>query len=402
MDSPKPQSTHRDDQPRNKPSELPDPPIPTSPKPGQGKRSAGWLLVFAACGLIIGLLASRSPLSYFIPPDKASVDFQTMRTFAVITIPAGSGATGNVEEIAQLAKAAVMKVDELMSPVGEKSDVHRLNNTPADQWVDVHPLTWKVVMEALRWHRLSNGAFDPTIGPIKALFKFNKDEAVSWPDAKTLAEARSRVGAEKLHYDREGMRLLWAVDHMRLDLGAIAKGFAADEAARVLLSYGVKNALVNIGGELRTLGKKPGSPPIPWRAGIQHPRRDDMEEKLELENAAVATSGDYENYFTYQGKRYEHIIDPKSGLPISSGPASVTVIHPNSCLAADALATTLCVLGPENGKVFLERQAVGLFSAGIRVIMLLPDPNLEAGGKRIEFVINKDTKGKLIVKESRY
>ncbi len=372
-----------------------NPPESNPPRKGLG---GSWLFLLAACGIIIGLAASRTPLSHFMKPEKATVDFQTMRTFAVITIPAGSGTSENPEEVAELAKAAVLQIDQLMSPVGENSDIRRLNNTPAHQWVDVHPLTWQVVMEALRWNRLTDGAFDPTIGPIKALFKFDQREAGSWPDEKTLAEARKKTGAENIHYDREGMRLYLDADGMRIDLGAIAKGFAADQAARVLQAHGVQNALVNIGGELRILGKKPGHPPTPWHTGIRHPRLDEMAEKLELEDAAVATSGDYESYFTYQGKRYEHIINPHTGLPLSSGPSSVTVIHPNSCLAADALATTLCVLGPEKGKAFLEKQAMGLFTNGVRVIMLLSDDATRETGKRYEFTIN--TKGQLTAQET--
>ncbi len=376
------------------------PPAPKTPPANQpGKRLGGsWFFLLAALGLIIGLAASRSPLAQFIKPDKATLDFQTMRTFAVITIPAGSGTSQNPVEVAELAKAAVLQVDELMSPVGENSDIRRFNNSPVNQWVDVHPLTWQVIMESLRWNRLTDGAFDPTVGPIKALFKFDQREVESWPDEKELAEARQKVGAEKIHYDREGMRLYRDIPGMRLDLGAIAKGFAADQAARVLQANGVQNALVNIGGELRILGKKPGHPPTPWRTGIRHPRMDDMEEKLELEDAAVATSGDYENFFIYQGRRYEHIINPQTGLPLSSGPSSVTVIHPNSCLAADALATTLCILGAEKGKAFLEKQAMGLFAQGVRVIMLLSDDPTRESGRRLEFTI--DTKGQLTTVET--
>ncbi|MCC8166830.1 MAG: FAD:protein FMN transferase, partial [Planctomycetes bacterium] len=152
-----------------------------------------------------------------------------------------------------------------------------------------------------------------------------------------------------------------------------------------LQARGVKNALINIGGELRVLGEKPGSPATPWRAGIKHPRREDILERLDLKDAAVATSGDYERYFMYNGVRYEHIIDPRTGLPLTDGPASVTIVHPSSCLAADALATTMCVLGPENGEAFLRDQALGLFAKGVRVVMLLTRD--DGAVDRIDFTV---------------
>ncbi|MDR3077619.1 MAG: FAD:protein FMN transferase [Planctomycetota bacterium] len=321
--------------------------------------------------------------------DGAGVarEFEIMRTQARIAIPADSGSGLAPSELADLAEKAIREVDALMSPRGEHSDIRRLNSAPAGTWVEVNPLTWEVVMEALRWHRLSGGAFDPTIGPVKRLFNFNQAETEDWPEESELAEARSRVGAEKLLFDREGMRLAWKVDGMSLDLGAIAKGFAVDRAAAALIARGVRNAIVDVGGELRLMGKKPGSPPSPWRTGVKHPRRKDILETLELSDAAVATSGDYENFLIFRGKRYEHIIDPRSGLPLAERTACVTVIHPDSCRDADALATTLCVLGPEEAGDFLESQALGLFSRGVRVIAISLDR--DGGLLKSEFTIDQ-------------
>lgn len=351
-----------------------------------GTRSGGGrILILSVIAMLAGYFIAGRAVDFFRDSGEVSVQFETMNTYGSITLPKGSGAGSRGAEAAELAKQAVLNVNALMSPFGETSDIRRLNEAGAGQWIAVSPETWTVVMEALRWHRLSEGAFDPTIGPIKRLFTFDRSEADEFPDEATLAAARERVGAEKLRFDREGMRLSWAVDGMRLDLGAIAKGYAADLAADALLQNGVKSALIEIGGELRLLGVRPGSPPGPWKVGIRSPSGDDVHEKLELANAAVATSGDYERFFVYQGKRYEHIIDPRIGLPIADGVASVTVIHPNSCLAADALATTMCVLGPDAGRDFLERQALGLFSSGVRVIMLTGEG--ETPPRRIEFEV---------------
>ncbi|MDR1519745.1 MAG: FAD:protein FMN transferase [Planctomycetota bacterium] len=346
---------------------------------------------------VLALLALA--LGWFWRGDDAGAvrEFEVMRTYARIAIPAGSGSHLPASDLADLAEKAVREVDALMSPFGGDSDVRRLNEAPAGAWVEVNPLTWRVVMEALRWHRLSEGAFDPTIGPVKGLFQFNRTEVDSWPDAQTLAEARERVGAEKLLFDREGMRLSWERDGMILDLGAIAKGFAVDRAAEVIAAQGVKNAIIDVGGELRLLGQKPGEPPAPWRVGIRHPRDEGRTlETLELSGQAVATSGDYENFFVHQGRRYEHIIDPRSGLPLTGGAASVTVIHPQSCLAADAMATTLCVLGSDQIDEFMRRQARGLFSRGVRAIVLLVGP--DGGLRRREF--NLDQAGALRIEDN--
>ncbi len=326
-------------------------------------------LILCVVAMAAGYVFANWGRGLFAGGGEASVEFETMNTFGRILIPRGSGFSGNAQELADQAVAEVRRINDLMSPFGPDSDVRRLNEAKAGEWVAVDPLTWTVVMEALRWHRLSGGAFDPTIGPVKRLFAFDQGEADSWPDEKTLSEARKAVGADKLLFEREGMRLAWAAEGIRLDLGAIAKGFAVDCAAGVLARNGVRNALVDIGGELRVLGMKPGDPPTPWRTGVKDPRGDDMVETLELSDAGVATSGDYERYFLYNGRRYEHIIDPREGLPLSGGPASVTVVSPGSCLAADALATTLCVLGDREGEAFLRRQALGLFTEGVRAIM---------------------------------
>lgn len=344
----------------------------------------------AVAAMLAGYLAASNIGSLWKDRHAVERRFETMNTQARIVIPEGSGVAGSSADAADRAEEAIRRVDGLMSPFGETSDVKRLNDSPAGVWVEVHPLTWTVVMEALRWHRLSGGAFDPTIGPIKRLFRFNRGEAESWPDADVLAEAKSRVGADKLLFEREGMRLAWAVDGMRLDLGAIAKGFSADYAAEELAAAGVKSAMVYVGGELRLMGGKPGDPPRPWVAGVQHPRDDHEIMRLELYDGGVATSGDYENFFTYRGRRYDHTIDPRTGLPMAEGVASVTVAHPTSCMAADALATTLRVLGPDEGREFLESQALGLFSGGVRAVMFVVKGE---GLEKIEFVV--DDKGDL-------
>lgn len=359
-----------------------------APSPAARRSNLNRILVLSMLAMLFGYFAAGRAGWLWRNNAAALREFETMRTYARIIVPEGSGSSLTPTELADLAEQAVQEVNNLMSPFGETSDIRRLNQAGAGVWVEVSPATWTVVMEALRWHRLTGGAFDPTIGPLKRLFVFDRKETDAWPTPERLAEARARVGAEKLRFDREGMRLSWDVDGMTLDLGAIAKGYAADRAASVLVANGAQNALVDVGGELRVLGEKPEQPPTPWRVGVRDPRfENDVKETLDLSNAAVATSGDYENYFFYRGKRYEHIIDPRLGLPLAEGVAGATVIHPDSCTAADALATTMCVLGPDEGRTFLQSQALGLFSRGVKVILYLAKQ--EGGIRRLEFIVDK-------------
>ncbi|MCD8138555.1 MAG: FAD:protein FMN transferase [Planctomycetaceae bacterium] len=353
---------------------------------GMRSRSLGRTFLIAAFAMMLGYYLSSAGRGWFSSGPVVR-NFETMNTYGRITLPEGSGVTIDPELAVAEAEAAVARVNTLMSPFGDASDIKRLNETPAGTWIAVDPLTWRVVMESLRWHRLSGGAFDPTVGPVKALFTFDGRETDDFPSDDALADARSRVGADKLRFEREGMRLSWAADGMRLDLGAIAKGFAADLAMESLIRNGARHALVDIGGELRAVGGKPGDAREPWRAGIRHPRDDDVIERFELVDGAVATSGDYERFFVHDGVRYEHIIDPRTGLPMTEGPASVTVIHPTSCLAADALATTMCVLGERGGEAFLRDQALGLLSSGVRVVMLLAE---EGGVRRVEMLVDAE------------
>lgn len=360
------------------------------------RRGWAFTLIPTLMAMAFGYFAAGRLGLFFPGRGEATRRFAVMNTEASIIIPADSGSDKPAGELADLAEQAMRRVDFLMSPAGGGSDVKRLNDAPAGVWIEVAPETWTVVMEALRWHRISDGAFDPTIGPVKRLFSFERQEAGRWPDPAELAEAKRRVGAEKLRFEREGMRLSWAENGMRLDLGAVAKGYGVDRAIAVLAANGVENALVEIGGEIRTLGRKTGSPERPWRAGIQNPRGEGVIPLADIGGKALATSGDSSQYFTLRGKRYAHIIDPRRGEPLEEGVLGVSVIHPDSCMAADALATTMTVLGREEGRRFLEEHALGLFSRGVSIVMF----TLDGAGETTQTSFTLDGSGKVGETES--
>jgi thiamine biosynthesis lipoprotein len=195
---------------------------------------------------------------------------------------------------------------------------------------------------------LSRGAFDVTVGPLMALWRF--DEGGRVPSDEELRSAVAAVGFGKLEFDggRRSVRL--TREGMKVDLGGIGKGYAVDRAAEVLRAAGITDAIIDAGGDLRLLGRRPGKDF--WRIGIRHPRDPArLLVDLDLAETAIVTSGDYERFFMQDDVRYHHILDPATGRPVESC-QSVTVIAPTA-LEADAYATAAFVMGPAKGIAFL-------------------------------------------------
>lgn len=244
------------------------------------------------------------------------------------------------------ARAAVQRVDSLMSnyrPESELSEVNRRAGT--DSITVISPETSEVLEAALHFARASGGALDVTVGPVVAVWGFYRPEGAI-PPAAALDSARSLVGYEQVEYDPATRALRFPRRGMRLDFGAVAKGYAADLAVTAIRSLGVRRGVVDLGGNLRFLGESPGEGG--WRVGLRDPRSPEDEiAAIRLDGGAVATSGDYERFFVHAGMRYSHIIDPRTGWP-ARGVAGVSVIAPTGLLS-DALSTALFVLGPERG-----------------------------------------------------
>jgi len=205
----------------------------------------------------------------------------------------------------------------------------------------------------------SAGAWDPTIGPLVKLWGFGPranptvlPHAV--PDAAMLAKAHALVGYQHMAL-RPKERQVMQPGGMRLDLCGIAKGYAVDLCAEALAALGLNDFLLEIGGELRASGQRPDG--LPWRVAIAAPDPSLPQTTLALRNLAIATSGDLWHAFEVNGKRYSHTLDPRSGQPVSHDLASVTVLHAE-CMQADALATVLTVLGPQEGLAFAARQNI--------------------------------------------
>ena len=219
------------------------------------------------------------------------------------------------------------------------------------------PEMLEIVAEAQRVARLSDGAFDITVGPLVDLWGFGPSGVTEAPSEERLAELVAIIGYEQIAVDPVNGTLRKAIPECRIDLSAIAKGFAVDEVAAALEGEGFSTYMVEIGGEVRTRGRKASGDE--WRIGIERPDAGGraIHTAIALTDLALATSGDYRNFIVRDGVRISHTIDPRTGRPIAHDLASVSVIH-SSCMTADALATALEVLGPEEGFALAQRQQI--------------------------------------------
>lgn len=243
-----------------------------------------------------------------------------------------------------LAFSEIKRIEKLLNKFDPHSEVSILN---AYGLVKASPDTLRVIKISKEFNKLSDGGFDITVAPLVDLWK----EAIKTkilPKETQIIQARQMLGSQNILIDEKKSAIKFLKKGMQIDLGAIAKGYAVDSAINKLKEQGVESALVNAGGNIYCLGKKYNRP---WRIGLQHPRQmNKMTGYLDLSDQAVATSGDYQQYFIYQGKRYSHIIDPKTGYPVDNGVVCVTVIA-GDATTADALSTSIFVLGKERSEV---------------------------------------------------
>jgi len=251
-------------------------------------------------------------------------------------------------------------VDAQMSTWRVDSQLSSFNALRGSGWFAVDRDLLRVLRAALGVHALSGGALDPTVGPLVALWGFGPGPARTVPPADgELALALARVGVGALALRDEPPALRKARADLALDLSAVAKGFAVDALALRLEEGGIERFLVEVGGELRARGEGPGGGP--WRVGIERPApgRSRVAWELGLADAALATSGDYRHYLEAHGRRLAHVIDPRTGRPATHGLVSVSVLA-GEALQADAWATALLVLGPEEGAALAEREGLAV------------------------------------------
>ena len=257
--------------------------------------------------------------------------------------------------LSSLVSSALAEVDKSMSTYRDDSELMAINGADGVSPIPVSPMLGRVLGEALDVGVASSGAFDVTVGPLVNAFGFGPDKRRVVPEPDVLEALAPRIGQDKLELTESG--LTKAHPEVFIDLSAIAKGYAVDLVVERLEAEGEKNLLMEVGGEIVARGVNPSGEP--WRLGIERPSETlrTVHEVVVLKDAAMATSGDYRQYYEVDGKRVSHLIDPRSKDPVTHTLASVTVLAAK-CATADAWAAALSILGPDEGHARAETMQI--------------------------------------------
>lgn len=313
------------------------------------KKITLWLVLLMGASLLAGC-----------GPEQVTLKGKTMGTYYSIKYVSDSSSP-SPERLQEEIDRALEQVNDQMSTYRPNSELSRFNQSrEVNKPFPVSAATAKVVQEAIRINRLTDGALDVTVGPLVNLWGFGPEgRPDKVPSAEELDKRRSWVGIEKLAV--EGHALIKRVPELYVDLSSIAKGYGVDVVAEYLQSQNIKNFMVDIGGEVRTRGNNGENKP--WRIAIEKPGagvEQSAQEIIEPGRMSLATSGDYRNYFEENGVRYSHTIDPATGRPINHRLVSITVLN-TSCMTADGLSTGLDVLGPEKGMALANLLGIPVF-----------------------------------------
>ena len=247
--------------------------------------------------------------------------------------------------------AEIHRLEEILSTWIPESELSRVNAAAGNAPVKVSPETIEVLEHSLAMARLTDGGFNVAIGPAVEAWNVSREGRI--PSQESLDAARSLMDLSEVHVNKEAGTVYLARSGMRVDVGGIGKGYAADSAARVMQEAGAAAGVVAISGDIKTFGRLPDGQRFVF--GIQHPRQENgiTLGRLELEDEAVSTAGDYQRYFLKNGIRYHHILDPRTLRPARLA-QSVTIVARSGVLA-DGLDTGIFVMGPEQGMALIER-----------------------------------------------
>ncbi len=296
----------------------------------------------------------------FGPPAEEGWTFEGSTMGTTFTVRAADCPGLTCRSLGPQIKTRLSIMTHRLSHYEPDSELSKFNRYTGQNWFPVSQDLFNVVEYALVISDMSNGAFDITAAPAINAWGFGPETTSEIPDENSVARAIRLTGFEKVSTRAAPPALRKNDSEVTLDLSALAKGYAVDQLALLLESNGITDYLVEIGGEVRTAGVHPNG--HPWRIGIESPEGGlDISFIVTPGDEAVATSGDYRNYYIVDEKRFSHTIDPATGRPVTHNLASVSVILP-SAMQADALATLLMVLGPEAGlKLAEDRLMPALF-----------------------------------------
>jgi len=301
--------------------------------------------------LLVGLVLTLSACFPSNPSDKTEVLLQgrTMGTTYNIKVVATKAQLVELK-LQQQIDAALIQINQEMSTYISDSEISLFNQSASTDPVEVSHGFARVLKESIRLGKLTEGKLDVTVGPLVNLWGFGPEQrAEKVPSDELLEQTKAQIGLDNLTLD--GNQLVKQIPELYVDLSTIAKGYGVDVVAELIESNGFTNYLVEIGGEMRLRGFKHTGEL--WAIAIEKPITSErsVQQVIIPKDNAVATSGDYRNYFEADGRRFSHIIDPKTGKPIDHNLVSVTVIHPSS-MTADGLSTSLMVMGMEQGMAF--------------------------------------------------
>lgn len=300
-------------------------------------------------------LSATEPIrTSLIGPTVVVFSGPTMGTqYSVKVVCAKRLAAATQDEMATGIAEALASVNAKMSTYRDDSELSLFNATKTTEAFPLSSDTISVIAHAQRVSEETGGAFDITVGPLVNAWGFGPGGRVTPPSDSEVAALRQRVGYEKLSVDTVGETIRKSRNDVYCDLSAIAKGYAVDRVASLLDDYNLAGYMVEVGGEVRTQGTNARDEA--WRIGVEQPDTGERKARrvIALSGLSMATSGDYRNFYTKDGARVSHTIDPRTGVPVQHALASVTVLAPQ-CLFADAYATALMILGPEDGYRFAE------------------------------------------------
>jgi len=272
----------------------------------------------------------------------------------LVTITVSSDSPERAEKAIDNVFKDLKRIEGLINFWSPDSEISSINRNAGRSWVRVSPETLELIKHSISISENTDGGFDPTIGPVIRLYDFKNKKR---PSLKEIKENLSKVDYRRLKIDEKTSSVFLSSKEMSFDTGGIAKGYAAERAVRILKENGIRAGLVAVAGDIRAFGRRPDGKP--WLIGIRNPRGEpELLGTLEITDGAVSTSGDYERFFIEDGRRYHHILDPRTGLPVE-GLMSVTVVSNNGALS-DGLSTGIFVMGKEKGLRLAKELGLGL------------------------------------------
>ena len=313
--------------------------------------------VFSYSVLVIFLLS----LLACSEPNVSKLQGSTMGTSYSVLIP--DLPKGVTEQTVQLEIESILeRINQQMSTYQKDSELSLINQSAARQWLNVSPELFDVIQYAQSVSEQTAGAFDITVGPLVNLWGFGPPNSLDSvkPSEEQIARVRKQVGYKNLEIKQQGLQLRKQFSDLYIDLSAIAKGYGVDAVVAYLDSLSIQGYLVEIGGELR--GKGLSQRGDYWRVALEKPEPGQrmVQRVIDIKDFAVATSGDYRNYFEKGGVRYSHTINPGTGRPISHALASVSVLS-DEAMVADSWATALLVLGEQAGYKLAEEKGLAAY-----------------------------------------